>query len=445
MKLDSCGPSHRLAEWSAQLYSAGSSNSPIQIENCHDNTTFPYFANTTAVDGTTVSELQCPMHFFRVSHDINPSWERITGNLQCQIKFNQIKNPIARPGCFGYPDMLEVGNGELTYEQSRSHFGAWIMVSAPLVLGMDMSDLAVMATVWPIITNDEAINISQTYHLHPGFLVNGSYVAAPTPPPTPGPPVEYLVCKPANGSDSTQQGWKKNTDGTIGRHENCIIRLHGGKLELKKCDSTDSNQLWVVEDNGNVHAPQSMSCIAAQDWSGPELVLSDCKQGAGGANEEWFFGDGGAMCFAKSHAHNQRCMAEISHPPPSPTPGGSGTVPSWQVYAKPLPGNKMAAFLFNADTKPQPVSVALASLGFEGSSVAIRDVWAHKDLPASGTIVSATLEAYDSALLILSPIDAKDKTGLHPFSKIDDAVQEQILANEWEGFHSSDTCSYQWV
>lgn len=37
------------------------------------------------------------------------------------------------------PDMLEVGNMD-TYEQSRAHFGAWCIVSSPLILGHDLTN-----------------------------------------------------------------------------------------------------------------------------------------------------------------------------------------------------------------------------------------------------------------------------------------------------------------
>lgn len=33
------------------------------------------------------------------------------------------------------PDMLEVGNGNLTLEENRSHFAFWAVMKAPLVIG----------------------------------------------------------------------------------------------------------------------------------------------------------------------------------------------------------------------------------------------------------------------------------------------------------------------
>jgi len=65
-------------------------------------------------------------------------------------------------GCM--QDMLEVGRmPEHNAAESRSHFAAWAMVSAPLVLGFDLSDKAKLATAWPIISNKEVIAISQTW------------------------------------------------------------------------------------------------------------------------------------------------------------------------------------------------------------------------------------------------------------------------------------------
>ena len=56
------------------------------------------------------------------------------------------------------PDMLEVGNfkGLLNFTESRSHFGGWCIVSAPLILGMDLTDDANVEAVWDIISNKEA-------------------------------------------------------------------------------------------------------------------------------------------------------------------------------------------------------------------------------------------------------------------------------------------------
>ena len=63
------------------------------------------------------------------------------------------------PGHYNDPDMLEVGNGNLTYNQNLSHFSLWCMMSAPLVLGNDIRKIT--KNVLDIVTNKDMIAIDQ--------------------------------------------------------------------------------------------------------------------------------------------------------------------------------------------------------------------------------------------------------------------------------------------
>ena len=51
----------------------------------------------------------------------------------------------------------------LTLQETRSHFGAWCIVSSPLILGHDVNDCEVTDFIWSIITNREALEINQAY------------------------------------------------------------------------------------------------------------------------------------------------------------------------------------------------------------------------------------------------------------------------------------------
>ena len=53
-------------------------------------------------------------------------------------EFNVRLDEYAGPGAFNDPDMLEVGNGNLTFEENKSHFTLWSMMAAPLILGNDI-------------------------------------------------------------------------------------------------------------------------------------------------------------------------------------------------------------------------------------------------------------------------------------------------------------------
>ena len=100
---------------------------------------------------------------------------------------------IALAGCWSYPDMLEtVGSGRcrqdlpngtcghpspgrrsggLDLNESRAHFGAWCVVSSPLVLGHDLSNDDEYDAAWPVVGNAEAIRVNQAYAGDAGRLV----------------------------------------------------------------------------------------------------------------------------------------------------------------------------------------------------------------------------------------------------------------------------------
>jgi alpha-galactosidase len=66
--------------------------------------------------------------------------------------------------------MLEVGNFDgdaaAVFMESRTHFGAWCIVSSPLILGLDLTDENKVDSVWDIISNTEAIAVSLIAHTY---------------------------------------------------------------------------------------------------------------------------------------------------------------------------------------------------------------------------------------------------------------------------------------
>jgi len=77
--------------------------------------------------------------------------------------------PVSRPGCWAYPDMLQVGN-KISVRESYTHFAAWCITSAPLILGFDLTNATAYNEVYPIVTNALALEINQQWAGHPGAL-----------------------------------------------------------------------------------------------------------------------------------------------------------------------------------------------------------------------------------------------------------------------------------
>ena len=103
-------------------------------------------------------------NIWRTTPDIQPVWGSILGIYEVNVKLSQ----YACPGAFNDPDMLEVGNGKLTYEENKSHFTLWSMMAAPLILGNDIrtfikEDGTVDKNnkVLQILTNKDVIAVNQ--------------------------------------------------------------------------------------------------------------------------------------------------------------------------------------------------------------------------------------------------------------------------------------------
>jgi len=101
---------------------------------------------------------------WRTTGDINDSW----GSLS-SIGFSQdIPAAYAQPGHFNDPDMLVVGkvgwgpslhNTRLSPDEQYTHISLWSLLSSPLLIGCDMSQLDDFTL--GLLTNDEVIAIDQ--------------------------------------------------------------------------------------------------------------------------------------------------------------------------------------------------------------------------------------------------------------------------------------------
>ena len=177
-KLDSCGGLQDIQLYQTLLNQT--SKKRIVIENCHNGPWLPEAPRKPN------SLPWCPFHFYRSSLDVRADYFSVMGvNLQTIIPL--ATEGLSYPGCFAYPDMLEVGvtpgvhAGEvgLTHIESRSHFAAWSIVSSPLILGLDVRNITTVNSVWDIIANTEMISINQAWAADSRGYIGPSNVVGP--------------------------------------------------------------------------------------------------------------------------------------------------------------------------------------------------------------------------------------------------------------------------
>jgi alpha-galactosidase len=101
-------------------------------------------------------------HLWRTTGDIYDTWEGkkdwsmgMTNILDLQAE----RDPISAPNAWADPDMLEIGNGNMTTTEYESHVSLWAMLAAPLVAGNDLSKMD--ADTLRILTNKDVIAVDQ--------------------------------------------------------------------------------------------------------------------------------------------------------------------------------------------------------------------------------------------------------------------------------------------
>jgi alpha-galactosidase len=102
-------------------------------------------------------------NLWRTTPDIVDLWGRVPAILKKQAPITA----YSLPGGWNDPDMLEVGNGGMTDDEYRTHFGMWALLNAPLLAGNDVR--AMSAATRDILLNHEVIAVDQDWSGTAGF------------------------------------------------------------------------------------------------------------------------------------------------------------------------------------------------------------------------------------------------------------------------------------
>ena len=92
---------------------------------------------------------------WRTTGDISDKYSSFIGILDKQVGLSR----YSTPGAWNDPDMLEVGNGQMTNDEYQSHFSLWAALKAPLLIGCGLSGIT--AQTLKILGNEEVIAVNQ--------------------------------------------------------------------------------------------------------------------------------------------------------------------------------------------------------------------------------------------------------------------------------------------
>jgi len=380
VKLDGCGAQRDLDLWSSLINKTGKA---IEIENCHWGGTIP---NAT----------WCPWNFYRSSGDVRANFGSILGNLHTTIPL-AAKN-LSTPGCWAYPDMLEVGcaagpggrsDSGLSIEETRSHFGGWAIVSSPLTLSHDVNNETMTDFIWPIIANPEALAVNQEYY---GFS-GTSFKSGGGVKPEVG---NFVLAVQCDNTDTTQFGWTFNpSQGAIMFKGQCVDSAQNDQLMLATC-SGSATQKFAYQNTSKFNTfTQNGQCIDVWEGNGapggPAVEMYSCHSGA---NQEFAVANN-RIWYQDTNSELLCLSARKSMP---------GV--SYESYYKPMSwdGSKAAVLLMNTSPDVQDIAVNFADVpGLKGTTCSVRNIWTRTDLGSfSNTYTASQVASHDSAFLLLT-------------------------------------------
>eukprot|EP00937_MAST-01D_sp_MAST-1D-sp2_P005381 g5381.t1 len=400
VKLDGCGRQRNLTLYAELQKASGRS---YAIENCH------WGRCTDSDDSSCPTQDWCPFNWYRTSGDINSGAQSWYSNLQTAVRFlGEGDAMLSQPGCWAYPDMLEVGRvqaptPDTAVTWNRAHFGAWCVISAPLILGLDLTDAAALASIIPIVGNKEAIAVSQQWAGHPGRLL----ATVPAGSNGTAGPFAWGEACDKTGGDATQRGWSFDAASGKLKAESGACLSYGdatfgnSALLLKPCAGASAWRYDAASKSFR-DAATGGSCLDLFNGQGcadaPRANLYKCN---GGKNQQWTLAADGTGTVTDACG---ACLGTKATPPPGASGAGKNEA---QVWAKPQPGGKAAVLIINNSPATVNVDVDLAQARVNATEAAVRDIWAHKDLASTeGGVYKAIVGAYDSAFVMLAPATA---------------------------------------
>jgi alpha-galactosidase len=92
---------------------------------------------------------------WRTTSDIGDDWQSVVWIVSANSRLAD----AAGPGGWNDPDMLEVGNGGMTFDEYKTHFSLWAVMAAPLMAGNDLRGMT--EETRSILLNKEVIAVDQ--------------------------------------------------------------------------------------------------------------------------------------------------------------------------------------------------------------------------------------------------------------------------------------------
>ena len=327
---------------------------------------------------------------WRTTGDIWDSWDSMISIIDTNDQWYE----YAGPGGWNDPDMLEVGNGGMTWTEYKTHFGLWSISKAPLIIGCDITTMT--DEIKEILTNKEVIAVNQDKLGQQGHKIKRTEIKLP---------------------------------------EDYEPTLINSELEMRECTGK-KNQKWYILQDGSIRNNNESFCIDIPNCEFEDVRIStyQCHIGGGGCedskNQEWDYTeekkiqsrmekDGVRKClrvsnnvlqYVETHFCNESNTwdyNETDHTLKYNDKCLTSSVEAVEVWAGNLSDGKYAMLLLNRASMSGKVEISWDELGISEKRAKLRDLWDKKDLGEFENKYAVYLASHDSQMLTVEPTTEK--------------------------------------
>ena len=326
---------------------------------------------------------------WRTTRDIKDNWKSMIRIIDLNNKWYK----FAGPGGWNDPDMLEVGNGGMTIDEYKVHFGLWAISKAPLLIGCDVTNIT--QDIIDILTNPEVISINQDSLGQQGRKIKYIKKDLPDDYQYDLTPTEIEVA-PCNGRK--EQKWYISKDGSIKNNNedlcmeipSCTTRRK--QLRTNKCHLNNQNECGKSENQKWIYNKKNKTitsrlfrnkCVAVHQADYDYVVVSPCKNYI---NQTWEY---------DSNEHTLSSMGKCL----SIYMNEEAT----EVWAGNLSDGSYSVLLLNKASLTHEVEITWEELGFYDIKAEVRDLWERKSLGYFENGYEVSLKPHSSKLLKITP------------------------------------------
>ena len=316
---------------------------------------------------------------WRTTQDIVDRWDSML-NI---IDINDQWYKYAGPGGWNDPDMLEVGNGHMTYVEYQTHFSLWAISKAPLLIGCDLTSMS--NETFEILSNKEVIDINQDKLGEQGHkikITNLTKNSNEEPELSEG----FLELVECNGKK--QQKWYIKEDGSISNNDEdfCIERITGLKkgdqIFSSKCSDNDEQKWIYSKEEKVIKTKEGNKCLDLYNKND----LFNSKMGTINCNDKdslkWEYDEN-----EKTFMSNGKCLSSAPQ------------LEQTEVWAGGLSDGNKVILLFNRASFPAVVEIKWSELGLDVKKAYLRDLWEHKYLGGFEDSYQVNLTSHQSQML----------------------------------------------